>query len=58
MFQLNQVDIDCFQCVFANFRSEMVATRPTPSLPNQLNEIKTFLNTPIDKFKLRNPTQE
>lgn len=27
-------------------------------LPNQLNEIKTFLDTPIYTFKLRNPLQE
>ncbi|XP_055303425.1 augmin complex subunit dgt5 isoform X2 [Sitodiplosis mosellana] len=28
------------------------------SLPNQLNEIKMFISTPIDRFKLRNPLQE
>ncbi|XP_031625479.1 augmin complex subunit dgt5 [Contarinia nasturtii] len=41
-------------------RSEIGAPRsmPTTSLPNQLSEIKIFLNTPIVKFKLRNPLQE
>lgn len=41
-------------------RSEvgMPRSNPVPTLPNQLNEIKTFLSIPIDKFKLRNPIQE
>lgn len=42
------------------FRSEVTMSRPTnaTTLANPLNELKLFLSTPIDKFKLRNPARE